>query len=120
MGEREVNLPRAEAVGFARGLTGQAQGGLSGGQVDDLDIFPGDAPGESGTDGFHQGLLGSEAGGEALMTVGFAEGVGDFGVGVDALQEAFAESLVSLLDPRHFGQVRSNRKNHSFIVAQVE
>jgi len=112
-----MDLAGAEAFGVAGGLAGEAEGGFAGGQIDDFDVVPGDAVGESGADGLHEGLFGGEAGGEAFVFVGFAEGVGDLAGGEDAVEEAVSEAVVGVGNARNFGEVGTNRENHALIVS---
>ncbi len=112
-----MDLSGAEAFGVAGGLAGEAEGGFAGGQIDDFDVVPGDAVGESGADGLKEGLFGGEAGGEAFVFVGFAEGVGDLAGGEDAEEEAVSEAVVCLGDAGDFGEIGAERENHFFIVS---
>ena len=116
MGKGDVYKASSQALCVHGGLPGEAQGGSAGGEVQDLDIVPGDAPSKSGADGFHECFFGGEACGEAFKTVGFGEGVSDFVGGEDAVEEAIAETGVGVADTGDFGEVGADRKDHAFIV----
>ena len=72
------------------------------------EVLPGDAAGETGAEGFHAGFFGSETGSEALIEIGFGEGVGDFGIGEDAAEKTVAEAEAAGADAIYFGEVGTN------------
>ena len=79
----------AQLLGAPQGPVVEADGGLAGGQADDLDLAPADAPDAQAED-LADGLLGRPAAGQVLRPVAH---VGGLGVGQDAPREAGAEAL---------------------------
>ena len=73
--------------------------------------------GESGADGLQERFFGGEAGGEAFEAVGLGEAVSNFVSGEYSVEEAVAETGMSVADAGDFGEVGADRKDHAFIVA---
>jgi hypothetical protein len=105
VGEREGETADAEACGDLGGAAVEMELGSLAGATADFELAPVDAAADAGAEGLGSGLLGSEAGGEALCIVLLRHAVGDLAGGVDAGEEGFTEALVAALDALYFDEV---------------
>src|SRR4051812_16079742 len=81
MAQREMTALAAESRGELRRLAMKLQNWTLPRQANDLDILPGYAVAQPGTDGLHSGFLGGKAGRQTLCGVGFAHAIPDLGGG---------------------------------------
>jgi len=109
----------AEAVGVFQGLAGEANGGALAGETDDLDVVPGDAVAQAGSDGLEAGFFGGKAGGQAFGGVGLGQAIAELFRGKNTAKEALPKALYGGLDPGDFGDVNSCAYNHLRRYAKV-
>jgi hypothetical protein len=119
MGKREMSAFAAESRGKVRRLAVKLQFRTLSGKPDDLNILPGHAVAQPGSDGLHSGLLGGEAGGQALRGVGLGHAVSQLGGSENALEKTLTKALYGSLNPLHFSDVNPSPYNHLALYAKV-
>jgi hypothetical protein len=112
VGKREMCTLAAEPLGELCRLAAEFQNRPLPGHAKHLNILPGNTVAQAGTNGFHSGLFGGKAGGQALRGIGFAHAIADLSGGEDAPEKTLTKTLHGGLDPPHFGDVNSSPYYH--------
>ena len=99
------DIADAQFLGELSGHAMKAKRRPAGGQVEHFEVLPPHTAPPARPDGFHPGFLGGESRGVALVAVGFALDVGDFGRRVDALDETPSMTFDGVADAVHLRQV---------------
>jgi len=108
VGEGDQNMRRAGAGEEGSGVFVEAHEGFLARAVIDGDGMPAEFRADAGGEGFGNGFLRGEAGGEVLVRVAHAEAVGDFAGGENAVEEGRAVAFVRGADARDVHDVRAD------------
>src|SRR5450432_3345006 len=113
MRERERHMHCAKLGSEFGSLTVEGHRGAASGLTSHFDIPPADAVVPSRAEGFHGRFFGCEARGIALHAIGLRLTISDFAFGVDAPQEAVAETRYGFSNARHFRDFDSAANDHA-------
>jgi hypothetical protein len=109
----------AESRGKLRRPSVKFQHRALAGKPNDLNILPGNAVAQAGSNGLHAGFLGSKAGRQALSGIGLARTVPDLRGSEYTPQKTVAKALYGSLNAIHFDDVNSRPYNHLGLIAKV-
>ncbi len=73
--------------------------------------FPPEAAGDPGSEGFGNGLLGSETGSQGWVGIADGEAVGDLFLGEDAMEKGFTMAPMGGLDSGDLDQIEPDARN---------
>ena len=93
------------------GFAVESENRTAGGEIGDLEITPTDSVVPAGADRLHAGFFSGEAGSVAFKAIGFSLAVGNFGRGVNTIEEAVAEAENGGFDAADFGEISSDADN---------
>ena len=113
--ERKRHIRRSQPCGKLGCLAVESDRGPASRLARNFNVAPAHAMVPSGTESFHAGFLGGEAGSVAFHTIGFRVAIADLTFGKDAMEETVAVAGQGLRDSRNLGNVDPGADNHEEI-----
>jgi hypothetical protein len=119
MCDRKRDVPDSQAIRESRSDTMELHRRTPGRQIRYLKVPPTDPTSPACSDGFHPRFLGGESRGIALVAVGFALDVCNFGGRIDALDEAPAVTFDRRANAVYLGEIHARSDYHNSAPVEV-